>query len=256
MKTVLKFWLPGALLALGAVTSFAQAPLAADPAKAAHSGPSPVVVELYTSQGCSSCPPADAFLGELARREGVLALSFHVDYWNYMGWKDPFSSPASTARQRAYVSTLGQGYIYTPQMVIDGRAQAVGSNRATVGRIIDGLAGSPKLSVALAPEGRDKIKVRIPAADYAGKAAVWLIAYDDEHATKITRGENQGRSLSYFHVVRAIRRVGTWSGEAVELSVNLAQEGVSDFGNCAIIVQGEGMGPVLGAAAIAMGGSN
>ncbi len=255
MNTVLKLWLPKALLALWAVISFAQAPLAADPAKAAHSSSSPVVVELYTSQGCSSCPPADAFLGELARRQGVLALSFHVDLWNYIGWTDPFSSPASTARQRAYVPTLGQGYVYTPQMVIDGRAQALGSNRATVGRIIDGFAESQKLSVTLAPEGRDRVRVRIPAADYAGKAAVWLVAYDDEHTTRIDRGENQGRTLSYFHVVRAIRRVGTWSGEAVELSVNLSQEGMSGFGNCAIIVQGEGMGPVLGAAAIATAGA-
>lgn len=251
MKTLLKFWLPKALVALWAVISLAQAPLAADPAKAARSGSSPVVVELYTSQGCSSCPPADAFLGELAGREGVLALSFHVDYWNYTGWTDPFSTAASTARQRAYRHTVGRGYVYTPQMVIDGRAQAVGSDRATVARIIDGFAESQKLSVTLAPEGADRVRVRIAAADYAGKAAVWLVAYDDEYTTRISRGENQGRTLSNIHVVRAVRRVGSWSGEATELSVNLSQEGVAGFGNCAIIVQEEGMGAVLGAAAIA-----
>ena len=96
----------------------------------------PVVVELYTSQGCSSCPPADAFLGELARQDDVIALSLHVDYWDYMGWTDTFASPVTTARQRAYKQALNSRYVYTPQIVVDGRGHAVGSRRAEVRTLI------------------------------------------------------------------------------------------------------------------------
>ncbi|TDI60637.1 MAG: DUF1223 domain-containing protein, partial [Alphaproteobacteria bacterium] len=122
MRSASKHWTILWLAALLAAFGVSQASLAAAPAPPPNS---PVVVELFTSQGCSSCPPADALLGELAQREGVLALSFHVDYWNYIGWKDPYSSPRMTYRQRAYMPALGQRYVYTPQMVIDGRYQEV-----------------------------------------------------------------------------------------------------------------------------------
>src|SRR4051812_29577801 len=104
---------------------------------AAHAEERPVVVELFTSQGCNSCPPADAFLGELSRRPDVLALGLHVDYWDYIGWKDPFAQRAHTDRQRSYSRTLNQRFVYTPQMVIDGTLQGVGSETATINKLID-----------------------------------------------------------------------------------------------------------------------
>ena len=210
---------------------------------------SPVVVELFTSQGCSSCPPADALLGELAQREDVLALSFHVDYWNYIGWKDPYSSPRMTDRQRAYMPALGQRYVYTPQMVIDGRYQEVGSDATAIKRIVGRLAAakSRKLDISLVAGAPGRGMLRIPARPYSGEAAVWLVAYDDKHTTKIGRGENAGRTLSYFHVVRDIRRIGTWRGGAMEITLDLTAVRRSGFENCAVIVQEAGAGPIIGA---------
>ncbi|MCH9049630.1 MAG: DUF1223 domain-containing protein [Proteobacteria bacterium] len=249
MRSASKLWTTLWLAAVLAAFGVSQASLAAAPAPPSNA---PVVVELFTSQGCSSCPPADALLGELAQREGVLALSFHVDYWNYIGWKDPFSSPSMTARQRAYMPALGQRYVYTPQMVIDGRYQEVGSDETAIKRIVERLtgAGSRKLGISLVAEGGNRGTVRISARPYSGEAAVWLIAYDDKHITKIGRGENAGRTLSYFHVVRGIRRIGTWRGEAEEIPLDLTAEMRAGFENCAVIVQEGVAGPIIGAASI------
>ncbi len=111
----------------------------------------PVVVELFTSQGCSSCPPADAFLGELARREDVLALGFHVDYWNYIGWRDPFSSPSHSQRQQDYARRFGENRVYTPQMVVDGRAEFPGGKRGTAFAEIERAARRPKAEARAPP---------------------------------------------------------------------------------------------------------
>ena len=246
MRSVSKLWTTLCLAALLAAIGVSRASLAAE-----HARPpgSPVVVELFTSQGCSSCPPADALLGELAQRKGVLALSFHVDYWNYIGWKDPFSSPKMTDRQRAYMPALGQRYVYTPQMVIDGRYQEVGSDETAIKRIVDRLAGSGprKLGISLVAGEGSRGTLRIPARPYSGEAAVWLVAFDDKHTTKIGRGENAGRTLSYFHVVRDIRRIGTWRGEAMEIPLDLTVERRAGFENCAVIVQEAGGGPIIAA---------
>jgi hypothetical protein len=247
MRSASKLWIPLWLAVVLAVFGVSQVSLAAEPAPAPNS---PVVVELFTSQGCSSCPPADAFLGELARRNDLLALSFHVDYWNYIGWKDPYSSPRMTDRQRNYMPALGQRYIYTPQMVIDGRYQEVGSNKTSIKRMVARLAGSGsrKLGISLVAEEGSRGTLRIPARPYSGEAAVWLIAYDDKHTTRIGRGENAGRTLSYFHVVRDIRRIGTWRGGAEDISLDLGAARRSGFENCAVIVQEAGSGPIIGAA--------
>ena len=249
MRSASKLWTTLWLAALLAAFGVSQASLAAEPGPPPNS---PVVVELFTSQGCSSCPPADALLGELAQREGVLALSFHVDYWNYIGWKDPYSSPRMTDRQRAYMPALGQRYVYTPQMVIDGRYQEVGSNKTSIKRIVGRLAAakSQKLGISLVAEAADRGTLRIPARPYSGEAAVWLIAFDDKHTTKIGRGENAGRTLSYFHVVRDIRRIGTWRGGAEEISLDLTAVRRQGFENCAVIVQEAGAGPIIGAASM------
>lgn len=225
-----------------------------------------VVVELFTSQGCSSCPPADAFLGELAGRKGLLVLSQHVDYWNYMGWKDPFSSPQTTQRQRAYGHRLGQRYVYTPQIVVDGAAQAEGAARAEVEsllvearKVID-----KKLLVRISRGAINEVKVALPARKAMAKkssehgqpktkvATLWLVAYDDVHTTEIKKGENRGRTLSYHNVVRSMKPVATWEGKQLEVVLNLAEEIAAGYKNCAVLLQaGEG-GRILAAARLPM----
>lgn len=241
----------GLLLALGVVFAV----VAAGPAQAeVPSDPNLVVVELFTSQGCSSCPPADAFLGELAKRSDVLALSLHVDYWNYIGWTDPFSSPTMTARQRAYSRSLGRRYVFTPQMVIDGRFQEIGSSRAKVLRAIAAVKrqAPSKLRLEVVSKGAGKAAVRIPASQASAIATVWLMGFDNKHTTRIASGENSGRTISYHNVVRAIRAIGTWGGNATEIPFDLTRQSVSGFENCAIIVQRGRAGPILGAVAVPM----
>ncbi len=244
---------------LGFALGLGFAVVAAGPARAEPpSEPNPVVVELFTSQGCSSCPPADAFLGELAKRPDVLALSLHVDYWNYIGWADPFSSPAMTARQRAYSRSLGHRYIFTPQMVIGGRLQEVGSKTAKVERAIAKVKrqAPPKLRLEVVSKGAGKAVVRIPASPPASKssatATVWLVGFDNLHTTPITSGENSGRTISYYNVVRTIRPIGSWGGNATEIPFDLTAQGGPEFENCAIIVQRGKTGPILGAVALPM----
>ena len=190
------------------------------------------VVELFTSQGCSSCPPADAYLGELAQRDDVLALSFHVDYWNYIGWRDPFSKRQWSARQREYGRNLHRRYVYTPQMVIDGAAEAVGSKRAQVARLIKAALGRKKLDVELDHLDRDTLRIRVPAeAGYTGSnATVWLAFYDQERTTAIEAGENDGTTLTNTNIVHSMARIGDWHGEAKDWT--LPVEAVGGAGRC------------------------
>ncbi len=210
----------------------------------------PVVVELFTSQGCSSCPPADALLDDLARRPDVVALSMHVDYWDYIGWKDPYASPQYTARQKLYAETLNRRYVYTPQIVVDGRVNVVGSRRAEVleaieaaaqrARPIDITFGTINGGTVIIPEGH--------APDEG--ATVWLAVYDSEHTTQIKRGENAGRALRNANVVRSFERLGTWTGARLEIPLDLADARARGRDGCAVIVQQGRAGPVLAAAAM------
>ena len=222
-------------------------------ARAEEASPSPVVVELFTSQGCSSCPPADALLGQLAQRPDVIALAFHVDYWDYIGWKDPFASPALTARQRSYAGALGLRMIYTPQMVVDGRIDVVGSHQREVESAIEQSATQPKLAVRIEDDGQGGHRAVIPAGDSRGEATVWLAVLDSEQETRVARGENGGRTLKEFNIVREWRQIGTWSGNAVTLPLDVAAG--KDRNACAVIVQSGTTGPVLGAAFVKLGGN-
>ena len=207
----------------------------------------PVVVELYTSQGCSSCPPADAFLGELAMWPGVIALGFHVDYWDYIGWKDPFAKPAYTERQKSYKRSFANPYIYTPQMVIDGRDHVVGSRRGEIKEKIAEARGRQK-TVQVSFDAADGGRVVIPAGPApAAGADIWLAVYDKEHETEIARGENSGRTLKDHNVVRELQHLGYWTGEA--LTIPLALDAAADRGRsgCAVIVQHRETKKVLGA---------
>ena len=148
----------------------------------------PVVVELFTSQGCNSCPPADALLGRLAERKDLLPLAFHVDYWNYLGWKDPFSSGLATDRQKSYSRVLDV-MVYTPQMVIDGAKDAVGSDEAAVGLAIDAEKVRPKLKLAVLRDGQGRYRIAIPADGAAAQASVYVALFDHSHQTPVGRGE-------------------------------------------------------------------
>ena len=177
-----------------------------------NAGECPTVVELFTSEGCSSCPPADALLAELAGRTDVLALSFHVDYWDRLGWKDPFSSPDATQRQHGYAELLGLATVYTPQMVVDGRWQAVGSDRSEVEQAL-GSARSNRhgVPVALAVDhGRAQITLGQGGDGVAGD--LLLVGFDRRHITAVSRGENGGRTLSHVDVVRSIEEIGQFDG--------------------------------------------
>ena len=213
--------------------------------RAPRAATAPVLVELFTSQGCNTCPPMDAYLGELARRADVVALSLHVDYWNGLGWIDPFSSPEMTRRQRTYARALGASTIYTPQMVVDGRGHS--HRREEVERMIEAAASRPKLALALADDAARGATLSLPASP-ARNAAVWLALFDARHATEIKRGENGGRTLAYFNVVRAMRRVAEWDGAARAIALDVRAEERRAHAGCAVIVQEGEAGPVLGAA--------
>ena len=207
----------------------------------------PVVVELYTSQGCSSCPPADAILAELAERDDVIALSLHVDYWDYIGWRDPFALASLTQRQRAYARSLDRRTVYTPQMVVDGTYDVIGSRPRSVANALAMARERPSaVAVDLSERG---VRIGDGAVPEEG-AAVWLLLYDRWHETDVRRGENAGRSLGYAHVVRDYRRLGDWSGSSAELSIDLAAARAAGRSGAAVIVQTEGPRRVLGAAAL------
>jgi hypothetical protein len=207
--------------------------------------PGVTVVELFTSQGCSSCPPADAYLGELAKRPDVIALGFHVDYWDYIGWKDRFAVPGNTERQRAYASGLGSRYVYTPQMVVDGVDHATGSRVADVERLIAARRSAAKVPVRLTRADRRTLHVSIGAADVDSPADVWFVTYLRRESTDVARGENRGRRLTDYNIVRHVKRIGGWDGSATAYTVPLGEvEGDS----CAVLVQAAGQGAILGAA--------
>ena len=171
------------------------------------------MVELFTSEGCSSCPPADALLAGLAARPDVLALSFHVDYWDRLGWKDPFSSRQATERQQRYAEILGLGTVYTPQIVVDGRWQAVGSDRGEVERALDAARRMPvTVPVRLALD-RGRATITLGPGDRTA-AAVLLIGFDRRHVDAVAGGENAGRALTHVDVVRGIAEIGHFTGAA------------------------------------------
>lgn len=227
----------------------ALAGLATLPAAAATKAP--VVVELFTSQGCSSCPPADAYLGELAKKHDVIALAFHVDYWDYIGWKDPFASAQSTDRQRAYTQALGNRYLYTPEMIVDGRNDATGSDRTSVEALIRaGHAAPSKVALSIVEKVPDKYTINIPETALKGGATVWMAVFDREHTTPVARGENSGSTLREFNIVRSMSKLARYDGTALSVPVDMS---LPREKGCAILLQadhgaGDGQGPILGAA--------
>lgn len=226
-----------ALLAAVGLGSVALQPVQAD-----------VVVELYTSQGCSSCPPADALLGELAGREGIIALSLHVDYWDYLGWKDKFANPIFTVRQRGYAATAGNSMIYTPQMVIGGKDHIVGTKAMD---LADKLAQHKEREAPIALEAQrqgDMVQVRAnPASDDAQDLfIVHLVQYSAAETVSIKRGENAGRDVTYHNVVKGWTQIAEWDGISA-LNVDAQASGDDPM---AIIIQRPGPGEILAAAKV------
>ena len=201
----------------------------------------PVVVELFTSQGCSSCPPADAIVAQLARsRTDLLTLTFHVTYWDSLGWKDPFSLPAATERQQRYVALSVSPEVYTPAMVVDGRRDVIGSDPGAVAAALT-QAGRDAQATAPVEVMRGGAGLTILVGAGAGQGSVLLVGFDRQHQTRIGRGENGGRTLSEANVVRSARVVGGWTGQALQLQAPLpAGEAF------AVLVQAED-GRILGA---------
>lgn len=210
---------------------------------------SPVVVELFTSQGCNSCPPADAYLATLKERDNVLALSFHVNYWDYLGWRDTFASEVTTARQRDYARSMGERTIYTPQVVIGGRYHEVGSRHGAIDRAIRkaALEQTETLDVQLREGAPGKLQISVAAGQiYNRRVVVWLVLFDPYHEVEIQRGENSGRTLSYHNVVRDVREIGEWYGDPLEVTLDIAVlRSVAQA--VAVIVQEGDSGHVLGA---------
>jgi hypothetical protein len=232
--------------------------LAAVTAVPAHAGDRLTVVELFTSQGCPLCPMADAFLGKLAERDDVLALSFHVGYWDYIGWADPYAKPAYTKRQEVYLERFGLPYVFTPQAVVDGRMQASGNRQDDILRNIDeaGKVDRGRIDVELTriSAGQVRVQIPVPEAVYRGEAEIILIRFDEKKETVVTHGENAGKTLLNYNVVRVMRPVADWNGEAVDMVQRLAELDGPGGDFCAVIVQERAQGRILGAAFVDMRG--
>ncbi len=215
-------------------------------------GRSPVVVELFTSQGCSSCPPADAFMQDLVKQPGVIAVSYNVDYWDYLGWRDTLGSPVFSRRQRDYARRRGDGKVYTPQMVIDGRRHEVGSRRRAV---YDAIAEegtlSPDTTVPMhASETNSEVIIDVggaPTDRIKQESTVWILVVSPRVTVPISRGENAGSKITYSNVVRRMIPAGMWHGEAMTLKLPKADL-MADAGEfCVALLQVGGVGPIIGA---------
>jgi hypothetical protein len=211
------------------------------------------VIELFTSQGCSSCPPADRLAGDLARDERLIVLSMPVDYWDYLGWHDTLALHSHTQRQKAYAAVRGDRQVYTPQVVVDGITQCVGSERGTIEQAVAELKGKLALPVTIERKnGTLEIDV---GAGSGTPAAVFLLTVVRSKSVAIGRGENRGKTITYNNVVRAWQRLGAWTGGAVRHSVALAEIADAETDHVVVIVQSgsrESPGPIYGAAKFAL----
>lgn len=264
----------GALI-FAAFTTRREATTSTPAIEAAEDVRSPVIVELFTSEGCSSCPPADAVLAQLQKTQPVdgaevIALSEHVDYWNYIGWSDPFSSAAFSARQGVYAKAFGQeDNVYTPQMIVDGQAEFLGSGMNKALEAIAKAARSPKADMRIAisktQTGKDRLSIRlgvsvknVPPVSRGDVAEVILAITEDDLSSNVSRGENSGRKLAHTAVVREMRALGRVDpAKAFESETNavIANGWKRDDVRVAVFLQERAHRRVLGAASIKLKGS-
>ena len=240
-------------LSAAALGAAAFASIAVQPARAGEAITADAVVELFTSQGCSSCPPADRVAGELSKNGKLIVLSMPVDYWDYLGWKDTFAQHAFTERQRTYARARGDGQVYTPQVVVNGLQHAVGSDESGIEAAVTATTAELKdkrVSLKLVPGG-DGITVEIgaaPAGLDVSKARVLLADFKSAADVKIGRGENSGSKVTYYHVVRDLTEIGQWSGKAQTLHVSKADLAKGGADGCAVLLQLPSGGPILAGA--------
>jgi hypothetical protein len=215
----------------------------------AYADARPTVIELYTAEGCSSCPPAEALLGNIAGRSNVIALALHVDYWDGDGWVDRYELRAATQRQNQYARTLGRASVVTPEFVIDGARDIEGAKQAAI------LAAAKETPDGVIPVDLSiadaRLRIALGAATEAGPCDVTLFAYLPHTVSAIKKGENKGLKLDEFNVVRAVVRLDDWNGQAKSLDVPLSKL-PADATQVAVIVQHAGPGRVVGAAQIAL----
>jgi hypothetical protein len=248
-STILK--IAALLLCMGALHSGA----------AAQESQPKVVIELFTSQGCSSCPPADALLESYSKRDDVIALSMPVDYWDRLGWKDTFASPDHTRRQYEYASARGDGEVYTPQVVVGGKFHAVGSSRPDIDRAIS--AATTELQHIQVPLDirihHDALVVQIgsaPAGAAIANARLLLAAAQDTGTVAIRRGENANRTVTYRNIVRSLRTISAWSGTPSVLRVPRSEFTVAGTQSLVVLLQNGIGGPILNAAQIRISGQS
>ncbi|MCD2174512.1 DUF1223 domain-containing protein [Rhizobium sp. C4] len=227
-------------------------PLAA--AQAEDTGAPKGVVELFTSQGCNSCPPADAVLGELAHRGDLLALSYHVDYWNYLGWADTLSSKQNTGRQYGYAATMSRSNVYTPQAVLNGRTDVNGADKGAIETGLKKLEGAGQgLSIPIQASVNGK-EMDISVGAGKGSGDVVIAYFKRKQTVPITRGENSGKTITYLNSVTEVETVGMWKGDALQLKLPVSVMDMREYDGCAVLLQQTGPngepGPILGAAGV------
>lgn len=211
------------------------------------------VVELFTSQGCSSCPPADRLQGKFARRDDLIALTFNVDYWDYIGWKDTLAKRAYSERQRSYARARGDGGVYTPQTVVDGMHHTTGSNEAAIERLL-GFTRQKlrdrRVPIKVWSEG-DVLMIKVGAAPKGRPvkpATIWLALVKDKVTVEIKRGENRGKTITYHNVVRDLKQVGRWTGEEKMVDFTKHHLMASRSDGCVVLLQQDTAGPIIAAA--------
>jgi len=242
------------LAMLAVPLSFAlAAPQEAQEQPISQQRPVRAVLELFTSQGCSSCPPADRLLQSYVTSKDVMALSLPVDYWDYIGWKDTLASPKNTQRQRSYIAAFRDQPMYTPQVIVNGRAEALGSSHRQIeNAIMDTTERFEKQRIPVHSwHNNSTIIIRIgaaPADQPVKEATIWLMQIQKSANVEIKAGENRGKSLAYKNVVREMTPVGTWNGKA--MTIRLSRQAVlrPDTNEGAIVVQEATHGPIIGAA--------
>ncbi len=208
------------------------------------------VLELFTSQGCSSCPAADALFVQLAKDPSLLVLTLPVDYWDYLGWRDTLAHSAFTQRQRLYAKTRGDGQIYTPQAVLDGQAHTVGSDRAAIEQLMaQRREPALPLDVAVRRSG-DTLTITVSGQTSSSSASIWILPTARERHVAVQRGENRGREITYANVVRGLMRVGGWRGERLALDVPASLVRTDDSDGFVVLVHADDgkAGRIIGAA--------
>jgi hypothetical protein len=212
------------------------------------------VVELFTSQGCDSCPPADALMVKLAERKDVLALSMHVDYWDYLGWKDTLANPKYTERQRTYAKARNDGQVYTPQAVINGVAHANGASARDIDAALRDTAlplDSSRVTLRFWTD-RDTLQIEAEGAAAGAnvvEATVWLAVVQRRADVVIERGENRGKTIAYVNVVRDLTPVGTWTGRPMKIQLPRSALMRQGLDSVAVFLQQGKAGPIVAAAA-------